>query len=121
MSVQAEKKIEIWRVKELGVILQNLSDLLKRSTHQEWANVFHHYHTETQNILLSPEFKIDPLKRLVLNIKNCFHSLSSLRNLSMQGDLPGEGRELQQDFERGKARLLKVLDELEKRMIEYVH
>jgi len=115
------QKVEIWKVKELGLILQNLSELLKKSTHHEWANVFHHYHTETQNILLSSEFNLDHLRRLVQNIKNCFHGLSSLRNLMIQGETPGEDDGLRQDFERGKIRLLKVLEEIEKRTIEYVH
>lgn len=121
MPIKEEQKVEIWRIKELGLILQNLSELLKKSDHHEWANVFHHYYTETQNILLGSKFYTDHLIRLVLNIKNCFHSLSSLRNLMIQGESPGENEALRQDFERGKARLFKVLEEIERRTTEYVH
>jgi len=116
-----KQRVETWRVKELGLILQGLSEVLKRSAHHEWANVFDHYQTETQNILTSSKLDTDQLRKLTQNIKNCFHGLSSLRNLTIQGSSPGETEGLQQDFERGKARLFKVLEELERRTIEYVH
>lgn len=121
MSIQKEQKVEIWRIKELGLILQDLSELLKKSNHHDWANVFHHYHMETQNILFGSKFDTNHLIRLVQNIKDCFQGLSSLKNLMIQVESPGNNEALRQDIERGKARLFKVLEEIERQTTEYVH
>ncbi len=50
------QKVEIWRVKELGLVLHHLTELFRKSDHHEWASVFHHYYVETQNILSGSEF-----------------------------------------------------------------
>ncbi len=39
----------------------------------------------------------------------------------IQGEIQEENEGLRQDFERWKTRLLKVLEEIESRKIEYVH
>jgi len=113
------QKIETWRIKELSLVLQQMTELLKQGNNREWANVFSHFRTESQNIVDKKEFDADQLERLVRNIKNCFHNTSTLRNLvlSKKSSL----QDINQEFLQAKAHLLKILDDMKDRMVEHMH
>ena len=104
------QKIETWRIKELSLVLQKMSDLLRHSHNYEWSNVFSHFRIESHNILTKKEFDADQLERLIRNIKTCFHSTSTLRNSPNN-----------QEFLQTKAHLLKILGDMKERMVEHIH
>jgi len=56
------QKIEKWRLEELALVLNQLSEILREGNHCEWANVFHHFQDESQKILSKKEFDLDSLK-----------------------------------------------------------
>jgi hypothetical protein len=115
------QKIETWRIKELSLVLQQMTELLKQGNNREWANVFSHFRIESQNIVDKKEFDAAQLERLVRNIKNCFHNTSTLRNLelSKEGSLPDLN--INQELLQTKAYLLKILDDMKERMVEHIH
>lgn len=115
------QKIEKWRLEELALVLNKLSELLRKGNHSEWANVFHHFHDEAQKILMKQEFDLALLERLVKNIKNCFLGMSSLRNLILYDLELEESEKINQDFQHSKARLLKILENMAQRTIEYIN
>ncbi|MFP4082342.1 MAG: hypothetical protein ACLFVG_06235 [Candidatus Aminicenantes bacterium] len=115
------QKIEKWRIKELASVLHNLSELLRKGDNSEWANVFHHFHSECQKIITHPEFDFDSLKRLIQNIKNCFLDMSSLRNLELRHTDSEENMKINRDWQHGRAHLIEVLQDMENRSIEYIN
>lgn len=115
------QKIEKWRLQELSLVLHNLSELLKKGDNREWANVFGHFHHELQKIILKKELDLEPLKRLIYNIKNCFIGLNSFKNLVLWHLNSKEKAKINQEFQHSRARLLKILDDMEQRTIEYIH
>jgi len=115
------QKIEKWRLEELALVLNHLSELLRKGNNREWANVFYHFHTEAQNIISNREFDLEPLKKLIQNIKNCFLRLSSFKNLVFWPKDSGENEKINQDFQHSRARLLKILEDMEQRTIEYIN
>jgi len=114
------QKLEKWRVKELALVLKQLAVLLKNGDNCEWANVFFHFHLETQIIINSKEFDLDQLKKLLINIKSCFSGISSLMNLILRHENSEEKTRLNQDLHQTRARLLKILTEMEILTIEYI-
>lgn len=115
------QKIETWRVKELALVLEQLSELLRQGNSYEWANVFSHFHAESQNIISKKEFDVEHVMRLIRNIKNCFHTTSTIRNLTLSSeDTPREVK-INHDYHLTKARLLKILEDMEKQTIEHIH
>jgi len=115
------QKIEKWRIEELALILNHLSDLLRKGDNCEWANVFNHFHQESKQIVNKNEFDQHLLKRLVINIKNCFIGLNSLRNIVLWHLNTRESAVLNQAFKQYRDRLLKIIDDVEKRLIEYIN
>lgn len=115
------QKIEKWRLEELALVLNQLSEILKEGNHCEWANVFHHFQDESQKILSKKEFDLDSLKRLIRNIKNCFQGMSSLKNLVFYDLEAGESTEINHDFQRTRACLFKILEDMEKKTIEFIN
>ncbi|MFQ6108077.1 MAG: hypothetical protein ACE5L7_00800 [Candidatus Aminicenantales bacterium] len=115
------QKIETWRVKELSFVLEHLSELLRKGDNYEWANVFFHFRTESQNILLSKTFDVEQLKRLLQNIKNCFSRTSTLNHLVLQRKGSADHARINEDFQVMKARLLKILEDMEQRTVEHIH
>lgn len=114
------QKIEKWRVRELALILEKMSELLKKGDDYEWANVLLHFCQEANIIIESKEFKIDLLKKLLVNIKNCFSGHSSLTNLVLWPENSAERTKINQDLHKTRYRLLKILAEIETRTEEWV-
>lgn len=112
------QRIEKWRVEELALVISELSDLLRKGNDCEWANVFFHYHQESQRIVSSGEFNIDYLKKLVTNIMNCFSRSSSLNNLVLWHENSEERTRLNQELFQTRARLLKILKDIEDLAVE---
>ena len=104
------QKIETWRIKELSLVLQKMSDLLRHGHNYEWSNVFSHFRMESLNILTKKEFDADQLERLIRNIKNCFHNTSTIRNSYVN-----------QEFFQTKVRLFKILGDMKERMVDHIH
>jgi len=115
------QKIEKWRVEELALVLNQISKLMRKGDNCEWANVFSHFHQESKQIVNKNEFDQHLLKRLVTNIKNCFIGLNSLRNIVLWHLNTRESASLNQEFQRYKARLLNIIENIEKRLIEYIN
>lgn len=113
------QKIERWRVQELMLVLEQLSEILRKGNHIDWANVFRHYYDESSQILSQHEISTDKLRRLVGNIQNCFTSVDSFRNLRFSDE--AEVSDLSQILLQTKARLFQLIGELRIRMMEYVH
>lgn len=114
------QKIEKWRVEELALVLKQLGDILKRGNDFEWANVFFHFYEESQAINDLEKLDLDNLKKLLRNIKNCFTGVSSLMNLVLWHENSEEKILINEEFPQIRARLLKILNEIEIRTVEYV-
>lgn len=115
------QKIETWRIKELSLVLQQMTELLRQGNNREWANVFSHFRTESQNIVTKKEFDANQIERLTRNIKNCFHNTSTLRNLVLSRESSLPDLDINQEFLQTKAHLLKILDDMKERMVEHIH
>ena len=114
------QKIEKWRVKELALILNELSLLLKAGNTRDWANVFSHFHDESQKIISKSEFDPDSLSKLVKNIKNCYFGSSSFTNIILRHENSEENAKMNQNLYLTRAGLLKILMDLEGRLVDYV-
>ncbi len=114
------QKIETWRIKELELILNQLGGLLRRGNNNDWANVFTHFHLESQQILTKKKFDLNALKRLVLNIKNCYESVSPFKNLSLCYKNSDETSGLNREFHLLKSQLFDVLLEIEDKAVDYI-
>ena len=112
------QRIEKWRVEELALVISELSDLLRQGDDCEWANVFSHYHQESQKIVSSKEFNIDYLQKLVTNVMNCFSGSSSLNSLVLWHENSEERTRLNQELFQTRARLLKILKDMEDLAVE---
>jgi hypothetical protein len=115
------QRVEKWRVQELSLLLQQLHGLLMKGNNSEWANVFLHFHQEAVEILSREELNVEPLRRLIHNIVNCFDGYHSFTNLSLEREESDSGSELNRDFNKAKVRLLAVLSEIENRTTIYTH
>jgi phosphomevalonate kinase len=115
------QKIEKWRVQELVLVLEEISIILKKGKNTEWANVFSHYHFEAQKILESRILQVDKLNQLIRNIKNCFHSGSSLDNPLIFEDMEKEFYVILQEFQSIRLRLLGIIRQMEDQLIEFIH
>lgn len=115
------QKIEKWRLEELALVLNQLIELLKKGDSREWANVFYHFHLEAQKIISGLEFDLELLKKLIQNIKNCFLGVSSFKNLILWDIESGEDAKINQDFKRSRARLIRILEDMEQRTTEYIN
>ena len=115
------QKIEKWRLEELALVLNQLIELLKKGDSREWANVFYHFQLEAQKIISGLEFDLELLKKLIQNIKNCFLGVSSFKNLILWDIESGENAKINQDFKRSRARLIRILEDMEQRTTEYIN
>jgi len=115
------QKVEKWRVEELALVINELVVLLKAGDNNEWANVFSHFHGESKKIVSQKEFDSDSLNKLVKNINNCFHRSSSFTNIALKHKNPKEEQILNQALYLIRARLLKVLKDIEERITEHIH
>ena len=114
------QKIEKWRVKELALILNELSLLLEAGNTRDWANVFSHFHDESQKIISKSEFDPDSLNKLVKNIKNCYFGSSSFTNIILRHENSEENARMNQNLYLARAGLLKIIMDLEGRLVDYV-
>lgn len=114
------QKIEKWRLEELALVLKHLTELLSRGNNRDWATVFFHFHQEAQLIIAAQEFNLEQVKRLIVNIKNCYSSTSSFMRLFLRHENEKDKIELNQELFKARTRLLKIMTELEGRSIEYV-
>ena len=111
------QNFEKWRIQELMLVLQRLSQTLKRGNNPEWANVFAHY----QGIFMKGHFDLREIKKLVRNIYNCFIEGKSFTNLVFQLENQEEAESLNNDLYEYRVRLYQILNEMEERMTEYIH
>jgi hypothetical protein len=115
------QKIEKWRIRELELVLNMLSDLLRKGNSSDWANVFAHFQHEAQKIYLKKDYKMDELKRLMSNIQSCYSGVRSFNNLLLYHDNAEESTRINQDFIKVRARLFKIISEMEKQSTEYIN
>lgn len=115
------QKIEKWRVEELSLVLNELAVLLRAGENSEWANVFSHFYDESKAIVAKKEFDSNSLNKLVKNITNCFERNSSFTSIALKHKKPREEQKLNQALFLTRARLLRVLKDMEERIIEHIH
>ena len=115
------QKIEKWRMEELALVLNELALLLKAGGSCEWANVFSHFHDESQKIISKNEFDLDSLSKLVKNIKNCFFDVSSFTNIVIWHEDSEEKTRINQGLYVTRARLLKILMDIENSIEDYIN
>jgi hypothetical protein len=115
------QKIEKWRVQELAMVLEKMSELFKDGGNAEWGSVFLHFSQETKRIFGQKIFNPESLGKLVLNIRGCFSGLSSLKNIVLVHSDRARMKEINREFLGARGRLLEILDELDARMIELIH
>lgn len=115
------QKIEKWRVEELSLLLDHLAALLRTGKNPEWANVFSHFDKETRLILSAEVFDAEPIKRLVRNIKNCLGASSTFATLVLEDEEPLIKNALNSEFAQTRARLWNALQDMEKKMVEFVN
>lgn len=117
----AMQKIEKWRVEELALVLTEIADMLRSGDNAEWANVFSHFQNESKNIIDKKEFDLDALRKLIVNVKNCFLGTTAFTNLVLWHENPDERTKLNQSLAFIRARLLKILKDMDGRLSEHVH
>ncbi len=115
------QKIEKWRIKELALILNELALLLKTGSTRYWTNVFFHFRDESQKIISKNEFDLDLLSKLVKNIKNCFFDNSSFSNIVLRHENSEEKARINQSLYLTRAYLLKILMDLEGRLVDDIN
>ena len=115
------QKIEKWRIEELALMLNELAVLLKTGNSREWANVFVHFHDESQNIISKEEFDLDSLNKLVKNVKNCFFGNSSFKNIVLWHENSEMKRKINLNLYLIRARLMKILMDIEDRAIVHIN
>lgn len=113
--------MEKWRVEEISLLLDVLAALLRTGKNPEWANVFSHFDKEAQLIISAEAFDVEPLKRLIRNIKNCFAAGSTFAALVLDADDPLTKNTLNLEFGQARASLWNALQDLEKRMVVFVN
>ncbi len=112
------QKVEKWRIHELFLILNDLSILLKKGNDHEWANIMSHFRDEAYKIHSASKFNLNSMKNLVSNIGNCFTETSHFRDLSLEQK--EFGPDLNREFQKTKAHLLRILSEITCQFAEYV-
>lgn len=115
------QKIEKWRIQELVLVLEEISSILKKGKNAEWAGVFSHYHHEAQQILESQNLQIDKLNRLMFNIKNCFHTGSTLDDPLTFEDMQKEFYGILKEYQTTRLRLLGIIQQMEDQLVEFIH
>jgi len=113
-------QVEMWRVKELVLILNEIACLLRKGNNREWAAVFEHYKMESQQILSRKKFKSQELKNLIRNIR-CGIKGPHLTHYHIDLEVPLDEPALFEDFMRCKNRLNQMLDDMDNRFVEYIH
>jgi len=114
------QRIEKWRLEEFALSLKHLAELLKSGDDCEWANVFFHFHQESQALIASKELGLEQIKKLLINIKNCYSGTSSFMKLVLRHKNEKEKIRLNQDLYKTRAHLLKIMAEIEDRIVEYI-
>jgi hypothetical protein len=114
------QKIEKWRLEELALVLKHLVELLNMGDDRDWANVFLHFHQESQYIIASKAANPEQILKLIMNIKNCCPGASSFMNLVLHHENEKEQIRFNQDLFKARQRLLKIMAELEERCVEYI-
>jgi hypothetical protein len=115
------QKIEKWRIQELSKVLKHLAGMLREGKNREWANVFEHYSHEAGYIVQRKKFDLHMLKKLVLNIKNCFDRMSSLHALVLSHESSKAKENLNREFLQTKAHLFQMLNDIENKCVERIH
>ncbi len=113
--------IEKWRVEELSLLLKKLVSVLKEGQNPEWAGVFSHYDEESRLLLATGLVDLTRLRRLIRDIKSCFLFPSSFSSLLLQPNYFDEEGALQIEFRGLQGRLFCALEEIEVRLVEYIH
>jgi len=113
--------IENWRIQELGLILEELVSILKQGENPEWAGVFDHFDSELRQILSAKTIDPRALQRLIRNIKACYSSGSGFLALVLRANQSRGQVRIDLRFARTKADLWRSLEDLESRLIQYVH
>ena len=108
-------------MEELALVLNELVLLLKTGNSFDWANVFSHFHDESKKIISKNEFDLDSLNKLVKNIKNCFFGGSSFRNIVIWHENLEEKTRINQGLYITRARLLKILMDIENNIRDYIN
>jgi len=114
------QKIEKWRIQELSLIFRKISDLLIKGGNPEWANVFSHFQQESQKIISKKEFDEDLLHKLIINTKNCFSREHTFIHMELWHEDPKTKVSINQEFLLTRARLLKIITDINNKMIELV-
>ncbi|MFO7866540.1 MAG: hypothetical protein R6V02_06980 [Candidatus Aminicenantes bacterium] len=113
-------QVEMWRIKELIIILNELTEILRRGNNREWAAVFEHYKAESKQILNNKKFSSHELKNLVRNIR-CGIKGPHFSPFHIDIDVPCEEPEIFKDFLHCKTQLNQILDEMDNRFFEYIN
>jgi len=113
--------IELWRIRQLALVLEQIARLLKSGANAEWAGVFSHYLNEIERQFLQNPINIHALKQLVVNIKNCYMDVDSFVDLELVHSEDSVADSLNREFNKERALLYKIILDMESRMKEYSH
>jgi hypothetical protein len=113
-------QVEMWRIKELILILSEIAGILRRGNNREWAAVFEHYKMESREIISGKKFGSQELKNLIRNIR-CGIKGPHFSHYHIDIDIPHDEPSIFEDFLRCKTRLSQILDEMDIRFNEYIH
>jgi hypothetical protein len=114
-------RIETWKVGEFASALHRFAEGLQELDEPEWARVFFHFDAECRKIIPhSPSERIQ-LKTLLANIHSCFSDSGSLKDVTVRAGLLSGNREASQELIAARADLIKLLEELNRSTIEFIH
>lgn len=112
---------EPWRLQELALLLEDLVAALRAGKSPEWAGVFGHFGHELERLGPAQTENRGEFSRLIRNIQLCLSGRNGISRLVLEGINGEESGNLNRRFLHLKARLLKSLDEIQKKLVEYVH
>lgn len=113
-------QVEKWRLEELALLFEMLASILRQGRNPEWAGVFGHFGQEARLLLAAEKAEPEELKRLVRNVQNCFHPGRTLPFLALEHADAAAKVALIQEFAEAKSRLELALDDLERRLVDYL-
>jgi hypothetical protein len=114
-------RFELWRLREVALLIDDLVIILRSGKNPEWANVFGHFGHEWELLGLPKAEDRGELSRLSRNIRCCLAEESGLARLVLEGKNDEESGELNRRFIQLKTRLKNALDTIQERLVERVN
>jgi len=114
-------KVEPWRLKELALLLDELTLILESGKNPEWAGVFRHFGQELELLSSTRPDNRAGLKKLVRSIGLCLDTGGGFSRLVLDVSDSDEGMAISLRFGRLRVALVEAVKDLGERIVEFMH